>query len=95
VEDAVSRFASSRGYAVVFFYNDASDADEKYSQTNVMRKVKLPAAVVPIYIANQVDISASIAQVLNAMYPIMSLSRSFASFQETVHGAKRSASWTL
>jgi hypothetical protein len=34
-----------------------------------MRKVKLPAAVVPIYIANQVDISASIVQALNAMHP--------------------------
>jgi len=64
VEDAVSRLASSRGYAVVFFYNDANDADEKYSETNVRRKFELPAAVMPIYIANQVDISASIVQAL-------------------------------
>jgi Skp family chaperone for outer membrane proteins len=68
VEDAVNRFASSNGYAAVFFYNDAVTPDEKYNPTNVARKFSLPAAAMPIYIAPQVDITSFICNNLNALY---------------------------
>jgi Skp family chaperone for outer membrane proteins len=68
VEDAVKQFAVPNGYAVVFFYNDAIGPDEKYSAPNVTRKFSLPAAAVPMYIANQVDITAIIANKLNLNY---------------------------
>jgi Skp family chaperone for outer membrane proteins len=68
VEDAVNRFAASNGYAVVFFMNDGTTADDKYSPQNVARKFSLPAAAVPIYVAPQVDITAIISNNLNMVY---------------------------
>jgi Skp family chaperone for outer membrane proteins len=68
VEDAVTRFAGSNGYAVVFFCNDAVNPDDKYAPANVARKFSLPAAAMPIYVASQVDITAIIANNLNTIY---------------------------
>jgi len=69
VEEAVNRFAASNGYAVVLFYNGATTPDEKYSASNVARKFSLPWVVVPLYVAPQVDITATIYNNLNSMYP--------------------------
>jgi Skp family chaperone for outer membrane proteins len=68
VEDAVTRFAGSNGYAAVFFSNDAVNPDDKYAPANVARKLSLPGATVPIYVAPQVDITAIISSNLNALY---------------------------
>jgi Skp family chaperone for outer membrane proteins len=68
VEDAVNRFAGSNGYDVVLFYNDATPYYEKYSVTNVSRNPWRPFAM-PLYIAPQVDITASTCNDLNSVHP--------------------------
>ena len=68
MEDAVNRLPERNSYAVVFFYNPAT-RDEKYCASNVARMFSLPAAAMPLYIAPQVDITASICNNLNSMYP--------------------------
>jgi Skp family chaperone for outer membrane proteins len=69
VEDAVKRFAASNGYALVLFYNDAITPEDQYHPANIQRKLLQPAAIMPMVVSPGMDITASIAASLNAMYP--------------------------
>jgi len=69
VEDLVKRFAASNGYGLVLFYNDAIDEPDLHHPANVQRKLLQPAAVMPLYVTPGMDITKTIADNLNAMYP--------------------------
>jgi Skp family chaperone for outer membrane proteins len=66
VEEAVKRFAVANGIELVLHYNDAPDA-EVYQPVHVQRKLGV-AAGMPIYKAPGMDITNSIAMMLNQRY---------------------------
>ncbi len=64
VRNAAERYAQAHAYDMVLHYNDAVDPREYWSGPNVARKMQA-GALMPLYYAGGVDISAEIIKMLN------------------------------
>jgi Skp family chaperone for outer membrane proteins len=64
VQSAARRYAKEHELDIVLHYNDAAEADDPLSAANVSRKMQAGGSV-PIYLADGVDITAEIVNVLN------------------------------
>lgn len=65
VRSVVDRYAQAHGFEMVLHYNDAVTQDEYWSPQNILRKMQA-GALMPMYIANGLDISANIVSTLNS-----------------------------
>jgi Skp family chaperone for outer membrane proteins len=67
VEDTVETFARHNAIELVLMYNDAlkSQPAEFYSAPYVQQRLKMPNAVMPLYVDPRMDITEAIAQMLN------------------------------
>jgi Skp family chaperone for outer membrane proteins len=61
------RHAQSHNFDLVLHYNDGHTAEERWSATNVARKMQA-GALVPLYYTGGMDISQEVITTLNAMY---------------------------
>ena len=68
VRTVAARYAAAHGYEVVMHYNDAVTDADYYSGPNIARKLQA-GALMPIYMANGVDISRDLTITLNGMTP--------------------------
>lgn len=68
VRGIVERYAQAHGFEMVLHYNDATTQEEYWSPTNIARKMQA-GALMPMYMANGLDISANIVATLNAAAP--------------------------
>jgi Skp family chaperone for outer membrane proteins len=64
VRNAAERYAVAHAYDMVLHYNDAVNPQEYWSGQNVARKIQA-GALIPLYYAGGVDISAEIIKMLN------------------------------
>jgi Skp family chaperone for outer membrane proteins len=69
VRQHVARLAASNGYQLVMHYNDAITDADYMSIQNIARKLQA-GALMPIYMANGVDISRDLVMSLNAAYTV-------------------------
>jgi Skp family chaperone for outer membrane proteins len=69
VEDAVKKYAGPAGFQVVLHYSDHSDKNEaeKYTPDALQRKLA-NGACMPLYVQDGVDITNTIAAILNQTY---------------------------
>src|SRR5262245_56512270 len=67
VHSVVSRYAQSHNFELVLHYNDAITTQDYWSPQNVHRKLQL-GALMPMYSAKGMDISAETVSTLNASY---------------------------
>lgn len=67
VRSVVERYAQAHGFEMVLHYNDATTTEEYWSPQNIARKMQA-GALVPMYMANGLDISANIVSTLNSSY---------------------------
>jgi Skp family chaperone for outer membrane proteins len=69
VEDQVRLYAKTNGFQVVFHYSDHSEKNEgeKYSPDALQRKLA-NGACMPLYVQDGVDITNTIAAILNQAY---------------------------
>jgi Skp family chaperone for outer membrane proteins len=67
IHDAVSRYAASNGIHIVMQYIDPVSQPDVFSPQNIDRKLKSAGAgaFAPIYIANGLDISQAVVNLLN------------------------------
>ncbi|MFO0881310.1 MAG: OmpH family outer membrane protein [Gemmataceae bacterium] len=65
VRSVVDRYAQAHGFEMVLHYNDAVTQEEYWSPQNILRKMQA-GALMPMYIANGLDISANIVSTLNS-----------------------------
>ncbi|MBY0230796.1 MAG: OmpH family outer membrane protein [Gemmataceae bacterium] len=66
VRTVAARYAAAHGYDVVMHYNDAIEDKDYYSGPNIARKLQA-GALMPIFMANGVDISRDLVGTLNQM----------------------------
>jgi Skp family chaperone for outer membrane proteins len=66
VRTVAARYAAAHGYDVVMHYNDAIEDKDYYSGQNIARKLQA-GALMPIFMANGVDISRDLVGTLNQM----------------------------
>jgi Skp family chaperone for outer membrane proteins len=64
VRDVVHKFAQQHGYEMVLHYHEPLTTEEYNSSQNIFRKMNV-GAMVPMYVANGLDISVHIVQTLN------------------------------
>jgi Skp family chaperone for outer membrane proteins len=64
VRSVAEKYAQSHNYEMILHYNDAVTADDYWSGPNIARKMQA-GALMPLYWANGIDISANIVQTLN------------------------------
>ncbi len=64
----VDRYAAAHGFELIFHYNDATTPDEYWSPQNIARKMQA-GALMPMHIANGLEISSNIISTLNAQTP--------------------------
>lgn len=70
VEDAVKRCALSNNFHIVLQHNETINAAEAGSAAYILRKAERPGgALIPMYVANGLDISAAVVQNLNHLNP--------------------------
>ncbi len=67
VRQHVARLAASNGYELVMHYNDAITEADYNSAQNIARKLQA-GALMPVYMANGVDISRDLVMSLNAAF---------------------------
>jgi Skp family chaperone for outer membrane proteins len=65
--NVVEKVAQSRGFEMVLHFNDAVTSQDYWSAPNIARKFQA-GALMPMYYANALDISADIVTTLNASY---------------------------
>lgn len=71
IEAAVARYAKANAIQLVFYYFDPIEPDQRYDAQNLHQKFAAASnvrAASPIYIADGLDISAPVTQMLNSMY---------------------------
>lgn len=74
VEDAVKRYAVSNNFHIVLQYNETINAQEAGSPGHIVRRAERPGgALIPMYVANGLDISTAVVQNLNHLNPGHSL----------------------
>lgn len=64
VRSVVDRYAQAHNFEMVLHYNDAVTPDDYWSPANIARKMQA-GALMPMYIANGLDISGPIVTTLN------------------------------
>jgi Skp family chaperone for outer membrane proteins len=67
VRRVVERYAQAHGFDMVLHYNDAVTEQDYWSAANIARKMQA-GALVPMYMAGGLDISANVVSTLNASY---------------------------
>jgi Skp family chaperone for outer membrane proteins len=67
VRTVAEKVALSRGFEMVLHFNDAVNAQDYWSAQNVVRKMQA-GALMPMYYAGSLDISADIVTTLNSSY---------------------------
>jgi Skp family chaperone for outer membrane proteins len=67
VRGVVERYAQSHNFEMVLHYNDAITTQDYWSAQNISRKMQI-GALMPMYSAKGMDISAEIVGTLNASY---------------------------
>jgi Skp family chaperone for outer membrane proteins len=66
VQDAVQRYAVSNNFHVVLQYNETINPTELNSNMHILRRLERPGgALIPMYVANGLDISAAVVDNLN------------------------------
>jgi Skp family chaperone for outer membrane proteins len=67
VRDVATRYAYSHNFDMVLHYNDATTQADFDSPMNIARKMNA-GALMPLYVANGMDISMDVVNALNAAY---------------------------
>jgi Skp family chaperone for outer membrane proteins len=67
VRDAATRYALSHNFDLVLHYNDVTTQADFDSPNNIARKMNA-GALMPLYVANGMDISYDVVNALNAAY---------------------------
>jgi Skp family chaperone for outer membrane proteins len=67
VRDVATRYAYSHNFEMVLHYNDATTQADFDSPMNIARKMNA-GALMPLYVANGMDISMDVVNALNAAY---------------------------
>jgi Skp family chaperone for outer membrane proteins len=69
VAEAVGRYAAANGFQIVLQYNEPPTVAERYSPSNIQRKMEGSAGTgccIPVYVAPGLDITAPVIAQLNA-----------------------------
>jgi Skp family chaperone for outer membrane proteins len=72
IEAAVQQFAGHNGFHMILHYSEPLTVDDKYSPTNIQRKLVGPGSsgsVCPMYFVPGLDVSSDVVNTLNAMFP--------------------------
>jgi Skp family chaperone for outer membrane proteins len=72
IEAAVQSYAGPNGFHMIFHYSEPLTPDDKYSATNIQRKLVGPGqsgGICPMYMMPNMDVSNDVVNTLNAMFP--------------------------
>jgi outer membrane protein len=72
IEEAVKTFAGHNGFHMILHYSEPLTEPDKYSATNIQRKLVGPGSsggICPMYFVASLDVSADVVRTLNSMFP--------------------------